>query len=60
VLSDASGNWQFSNLSPGTYVLRIVRQTGWSLTTPTASSFTFSVGFGSIRIGNLFGERMPA
>jgi hypothetical protein len=57
VLSDAKGNWQFTNLTPGTYAVRIVQQAGYTRTTPTTGSFSIGVGLGSYRSGNLFGER---
>jgi hypothetical protein len=57
VLSDKNGNWQISNLSAGTYVIRIVQQGGFTTTTPVGGSFTISVGLGSYRAGNLFGEK---
>ncbi|HSV15789.1 MAG TPA: SdrD B-like domain-containing protein, partial [Tepidisphaeraceae bacterium] len=57
VVSDSGGNWQFGDLSPGTYVVRVVLQSGWSLTTPSTGSFSFSVGFGSSRIGNRIGVK---
>ncbi|HSV13328.1 MAG TPA: SdrD B-like domain-containing protein, partial [Tepidisphaeraceae bacterium] len=34
VLSDGSGNWAIKTLAAGTYVIRIVRPTGWSQTKP--------------------------
>jgi len=57
VLTDSSGNWSFGNLSVGTYVIRLVPQKSWKLTTPPAGSFALTVGNGSIRAGNFFGEK---
>jgi hypothetical protein len=57
VSTDASGNWQFTSLAPGTFVIRIVQQSGYTRTTPASGSFTIGVGLGSYRTGNLFGER---
>jgi hypothetical protein len=55
-LTDASGDWAFSNLAPGTYMIRIVQQAGFTRTTPSSGNFTISA-LGGYNSGYLFGER---
>jgi len=43
-------------IDAGTYKIRIVPQTGYTLITPSLDYFIFTVGAGGIRANNLFGE----
>ena len=38
-------------------MVRIAPQPGYTRTVPTTGSYTYGVGVGSSRIGNLFGEK---
>jgi len=42
--TDANGNWQFSGLSRGTYIVREVLQTGWRETNPAGGAITVHLG----------------
>ena len=55
VLTDAVGNWTFSNLAPGTYNVRIVQPADTATTTATSISVTLALGQNVG--GKLFGER---
>jgi uncharacterized membrane protein len=57
VLSDINGNWSFRTLAAGTYVVRVVQQSGWTRTTPTAGSFALTLAAGGSSTGKLFGEK---
>lgn len=43
-LTDSAGNYRFSSLAAGTYVLRIVKPTGWTTTTPVSYTLSFTSG----------------
>jgi hypothetical protein len=61
VLTDANGFWVFKALSAGTYVVRVVQQSGWTRTTPSgAGSFTLTVASGGSSTGKSFGEKKLA
>jgi len=51
------GNWSFKNLFAGTYKVRVVKQTGWTLTTPTTGYFSITLAAGGSSTGKLFGEK---
>ena len=53
-VTDASGNYSFSNLNPGTYQLREVNQTGWVQTTNNPSNV--KVLSGAVSKNNNFGN----
>jgi len=55
VLSDSNGNWSFKNLLPGSYIVRVVAQSGLKLT--TASPLTVTLAAGETLTGKLFGEK---
>jgi hypothetical protein len=55
--SDGSGNYSFKTLSAGTYKLRVVQQSGWTRTTPTAGYHSVTLSAGQTATGKLFGER---
>lgn len=57
VLTDSSGNFTFRALAAGTYKLRVVQQTGWTRTAPTAGYLTVTLASGATGSGKLFGER---
>lgn len=59
-LSDASGNWSFNALSAGTYVVRVVQQSGWSRTTPSSGSYSLTLSAAQLSTGKVFGERRIA
>jgi len=60
VLTDAAGNWSFKNLAAGTYRVRVVQQSGWTRTTPTAGYYSVTLTSGQASTGKLFGERRIA
>jgi hypothetical protein len=61
LLSDSNGNWKFKDLAAGTYVVRIVQQSGYMRTTPTgAGTYTITLSAGQSATGKLFGEKKIA
>jgi hypothetical protein len=54
VLSDGSGNYSFA-VAPGTYLIRIAPQAGWSRT--TAKAYALTVASGAVSRGWIFGEK---
>jgi hypothetical protein len=64
LLTDTAGNWRFTDLAAGTFVLRVVQQAGFTRTTPTtgapAGSFTVTLTSGGSKAGLLFGQRRTA
>jgi hypothetical protein len=56
-VTDASGNWAFNQVGPGTYIVRLVPVPSSRITTPAGGSFTFTVGHGSTRTKNNFGVK---
>jgi hypothetical protein len=57
VLTDSAGNFSFKALPAGTYKLRVVQQSSWKQTTPTAGYYTITLGAGATATGKLFGEK---
>jgi hypothetical protein len=57
MLTDASGNYSFKDLVAGTYRVRVVQQSGWTRTTPTAGYHSITLTSGQTSTGRLFGER---
>ncbi len=56
--TDGSGSYSFANLTPGTYYLREILQTGWVQTAPAAGFFgPIQVTSGSSSTGNDFGNQ---
>jgi len=53
-VTDANGNYSFTNVGPGTYTVREVQQNGWQQTTSNPSSITIHSGDSST--GNNFGN----
>jgi GH25 family lysozyme M1 (1,4-beta-N-acetylmuramidase) len=54
VSSDTQGNWSFTNLTAGSYTVRIVSKKFYAATTPM--SYTFTINPGTNVTGTLFGE----
>jgi hypothetical protein len=61
-MSDSSGDYQFSNLGPGTYQIREVAKTGWQQTTTDPAAFqaqsgskVSGVNFGSFQLNTIMG-----
>ena len=59
ITTTSTGTWSFGSLAAGTYIIRIVQQTGYTRTTPTAGSYTITVAAGATASGKLFGEHKP-
>jgi hypothetical protein len=55
VLTTSSGNWTFKSLAAGTYVVRVVTQSGWTRTTPTGGSIAITLSAGATASGKNFG-----
>ncbi len=53
--TNTSGQYTFSNLTPGTYHLAEVLKTGWRQTTPPTTDGDVSVASGQTAVGTLFG-----
>lgn len=54
--TDASGNYNFSNLAPGTYQISEVVKPGWARTAPLANSTSVTVVAGTNAAGPIFGD----
>ncbi|MFL5328347.1 MAG: SdrD B-like domain-containing protein [Gemmataceae bacterium] len=61
--TDANGNYSFTGLTPGTYTIREVPQTGWTQTsvnpapiTPLSNQVVGGIDFGNIRKGHIAGS----
>jgi len=59
VTTSSTGAWSFGSLAAGTYIIRIVQQTGFTRTTPAGGSYTITVAAGATVGGKLFGEHKP-
>lgn len=57
VTTDVNGNFSFTNLAAGTYVVRVVPVSGITATKPTGGMLTLTLKAGQASLGNLFGER---
>ena len=62
--TDGNGNYRFSNLRAGTYVVREISPTGWVQTTPNPMAITITSGsgvtgvdFGNFELGSISGEK---
>src|SRR5262249_43431651 len=57
LLTDSSGNFTFPNRSPGTWIVRAIRPSGWSQTTPKNNlGQHIAVTAGTTAGGAVFGE----
>jgi GH25 family lysozyme M1 (1,4-beta-N-acetylmuramidase) len=56
-LTNSSGNWSLSNLKTGSYTIRVVVQSGFTLTTPSGGSFNHTLFSGTTIAGDFFGAR---
>jgi uncharacterized repeat protein (TIGR01451 family) len=56
VTTDSSGNYTFTNLVAGTYIVREQNQSGWFQTLPTAGKYNVSLGAGQNLSGYDFGN----
>lgn len=52
-LTDASGNYSFGDVPADSYVLRVVRQSGW--TAPESGSYSITLSAGQSTTWKLFG-----
>jgi len=57
VTTDVLGNWSFTNLAAGAYMIRVVPVTGLVATKPVGGVLTITVTAGQASVGNLFGEK---
>jgi serine-aspartate repeat-containing protein C/D/E len=56
VTTDANGNFLFTNVAPGAYVLSETLRQGFSLTVPAANSIAVTLVSGGSSIDNVFGN----
>ena len=55
--TDTNGNYTFSNLAPGTYVVKELQQSGWTQTHPANNAgHTVIVEYGAAKSGYAFGN----
>jgi hypothetical protein len=54
--TDASGNYNFTNLAPGTYTVSETQQAGWTQTAPKTGTYNVTIIGGSIITGKDFGN----
>jgi hypothetical protein len=55
-ITDANGNYIFTNLTDGNYTVREVQQSGWNQTAPVTGNYTVIITGGSIITGKDFGN----
>ena len=57
--TDANGSYVFNNLTPGTYRVRLVAQSGWQNTAPTSGEQDVTLGAGQNMTGANFWPTKP-
>ena len=57
VTTNVSGDWSFTGLAAGPYIVKVVPETGIASTKPTGGMLTITLTAGENSTGNLFGER---
>ena len=57
VSTDSEGNYYFTDLTPGAYVIRETAQTGWVQTLPAEGEYAVTLVSGTNQIGKDFGNR---
>jgi hypothetical protein len=55
-LTDANGNYSFTNLTDGNYTVGEVQQSGWNQTAPATGVYNVTITGGSVIIGKDFGN----
>ena len=60
VMTDAAGRYLFTDVKPGSYVIRPLAQSGWLLTAPDVGSRTATLGSGQNVGGQRFGSSQAA
>ncbi|HEX4793152.1 MAG TPA: choice-of-anchor Q domain-containing protein [Humisphaera sp.] len=58
--TDIGGNWAFTGLAAGSYVVRLVPVTGIITTQPAGGILSITLAAGQASVGNLFGEKALA
>ena len=58
--TDASGDYRFADLTPGTYTVRLAPQSNYTQTAPAAGSFTLTLSAGQTTSHKNFGEKRHA
>jgi uncharacterized protein (DUF2141 family) len=56
-VTDANGNFTFNSLKPGTYIIRVIPETGYTESAPSSGFFNITVAAGSVVTGLDFGEK---
>jgi len=55
-VTDRNGEYEFSDLTAGTYIVREVVKSGWTQTAPTDGKYVVTLSSGSVSTGNDFGN----
>jgi len=58
IVTGSNGKYEFASLTPGTYNVREVLQSGWVQTTPAGGKYIVTILSGSKIIGNDFGNKL--
>ena len=57
VVTGADGGWGFDGLTPGSYVVRVLRPSSYRSTAPTSGAYTVAVTANKVVGAKLFGVR---